>query len=131
MGSVNGASEVVRGSHVKNMFIELWVAGDGTDLSESTVTLQFAKMLDDEVAILSNALVLLPNDQQWRNRIFLYSKGNVQYKGNAGFVPFFRGWIKIPKSHQKMTQDSNLTLSIASSQNAVSFCGFATYKSYF
>lgn len=128
LSAANAATEVPIGAHVKAVFIELWVSSDTSTTNFSQVDLMVAKPKSSELTSMTHATMLLPNALPFKNVIFLRSKGNVQSKTDAGFIPFLRGWIKIPRSHQRFAQDDVLALAMAGTTGAILVCGVITYK---
>ncbi len=128
LNAANAANEVPLGAHVKAVFIELWVGGDGLGGTLSQCDIMVAKNNIAEDTALTAAQSLLPNDLEWKNQIFLKSKGNLESRIDAGFIPFLRGWVKIPKTHQRFGKSDMLSLYITASTAAVSFCGQIVYK---
>ncbi len=128
LADVNNATEVPLGSHVKAIFIELWVTGAGATGTVGQFDLLVGKPKEAEHSSLTAAQSLLPNDIEWKNRIFLKSKGNIIASVDGGLTPALRGWIKVPKALQRMAQSDRLMMYITASSFDLEFCGVITYK---
>jgi len=132
LGTVGGTTDVPVGAHVKAVFVELWVGGNSSGTGNiAQVDLIVGKTKDSQNTSLTAAQSLLPNDLEWKNHILIKSKGNVSPQVNAGFIPFLRGWIKIPKSLQRFAIDERLMIYITASSFDLAVCGVATYKFYY
>ncbi len=123
----NAATEVVEGSIVKAVYIELWLQNQG-NLGESIVTVvknplnntgpTFAEM---------GALFTYTN----KKNVFFTHQGLTANDAISGPTIVLRNWIKIPKSKQRIGLGDIISLNIANvSSNDLNRCGFATYKEY-
>ncbi len=126
--AVSNAQDVVEGSIVKAVFIEIWCksnASAGTDLkfqfaiekvSSGAVPLSFTDM---------NSLMGYEN----KKNILYYSQGVVGDL-TTNSIPLFKGWILIPKGKQRFGLGDSLVIAISSTSAISQSCGFATYKEY-
>ena len=123
----NLSTEVVEGTIIKAVYVELWLENTG-NLGESIVVLckdtnsltgpTFAQMAD------------LFNYVNKKNILFTH-QGLTSNDGVAQPTNVLRGWIKIPKSKQRFGLGDRLMLSISNtSSQDLNRCGFATYKEY-
>ncbi len=123
----NLATEVVEGSSIKAVYVEMWLQNQG-DLGEFIATLSknqenqsgptFAQMAD---------LTAYTN----KKNILWTSQGLTSNDGVSGPVNIIHQWIKIPKSKQRFGLGDALTFNIANvSSNNLNRCGFSTYKEY-
>ncbi len=123
----NAAAEVVEGSIVKAIYIELWLQNQGT-LGESIVTL--SKNPIDNVSPVFSQLASLFTYTNKKNILFVH-QGLTSNDGVSGPICVIKQWFKIPKSKQRFGLGDLLVLSISNtSSNTLNRCGFATYKEY-
>ncbi len=123
----NNAQEVVEGSIIKAVYIELWLQNEG-NLGESIVT------------VCKNPIDTFgPNFAQQANLFAFSNKKNILFThqgltsndGVSGPVVVLRQWIKIPKSKQRFGLGDRLDMNISNvSASDLVRCGFALYKEY-
>jgi len=120
-------SEVVEGSTVKAVFVEMWLQNEGT-LSEFIVTV--SKQTEFQLGPTFAEMALLQNYTNKKNILYT-TQGLASNDGVSGPINILRTWIKIPKSKQRFGLGDLLSLSISNvSSNDLVRCGFATYKEY-
>ncbi len=127
VNNVNAVNEVVEGSSVKAVYVELWGQSTG-DLTDTLVTL--AKFPVNLVDFTFAQMAAMGSTANKNNVLFLH-QGLASNDGVTGPLPLMRGWYKIPKSKQRFALGDRLVLQCAAQGgNTVNFCGFATYKEY-
>ncbi len=125
--SKNLASEVVEGSTVKAIFIELWLQNEGT-LSEFIATVTKCQEDASGPTFVEQASLQTYNNKK---NVLYTTQGLTSNDGVSGPINVLRGWIKIPKSKQRFGLGDRLILNISNvSANDLVRCGFATYKEY-
>ncbi len=124
---VNAVDEVVEGALVKAIFVELWVIDAGAGGSH-IVTI--GKNVGTSVAPTFTNMNALGTYGEKKNILFTH-QGLTPNDGIARPMVVIQGWIKIPKSKQRMGFDDSVNLTIANnSAQDMFYCGFATYKEY-
>jgi len=121
-----GLEEVEEGSSVKAVYLELWVrAGDTAAASGQLVVY---KKVGDSSAPNATDMAALGN---WDNKknIFYTTMGLFNDQ-DADAIAIFKGWIKIPKSKQRMGLGDRIMWTIFTPTIDLHVCGFATYKEY-
>ena len=125
--TATGRSQVVVGSHVKNIFLEYWIASsDATVTAGDSFNFMVYKLVAGDAVPSSTEL----NDPaSWTNRknIFHYSRGLVSSVQMP--IPVIRSWIKIPRGKSRIGAGDQIMVSF-SGNKAYGYCGFATYKEY-
>ncbi len=123
----NLASEVVEGSLIKAVYIELWLQNQG-NLGESIVTVS-KNPLNNNGPSFTNLASLFTYENK-KNVLFTH-QGLTSNDGVSGPVVVLKGWIKIPKSKQRFGLGDVLSISISNTSSGdLNRCGFATYKEY-
>jgi len=125
---VAATDEVVEGSVIKAIFLEIWVkskAGAGlenkfqlavTKAPSGIGTISFGDM---------NNLMAFDN----KKNIFLFSQG-VTGDLTTQSIPIVRQWFKIPKGKQRFGLGDRFEVTVSSTGAVFDSCGFATYKEY-
>ncbi len=125
--AANLANEVVEGSILKAVYIELWLQNEG-NLGESIVTVSKNPLNNAGPTFAQLANLFAYNNK--KNILFTH-QGLTSNDGISGPVVVLRQWLKIPKSKQRFGLGDTLSLSISNtSANDLVRCGFATYKEY-
>ncbi len=122
----NVDNEVVQGSLVKAIYIEMWVTSD--DAAAGSAIWIIEKIPANQASATAAQMADLgsyPN----KNNIFHTGMGlispNTQYPMNL-----IKGWFKIPKGKQRMSLKDSLKMTIFAQTNGISGCGFSTFKEY-
>ena len=123
---VNDADEVVEGSLVKAVYLELWVRSATTTGSSGQMVF-FKKQAGQADPSTTNMAAL----HDWTNKknIF-YTTMGLFNDVDADAVVAFKGWIKIPKGKQRMGLGDFLNFTFFAPTIDLHVCGFATYKEY-
>ncbi len=118
--------DVLVGSIVKAVYIELWYLGDGQQ--PATVEAVFIKSPAGNTGPDSTEFQNL-NDFNNKANIFEFHQGLIG-DANANPIPFWRGWVKIPKGKQRMALGDTLTIRTKAVTESAQICGMAIYKVY-
>ncbi len=117
--------EVVEGSNVRAVFIELWLLDSSNDGSFIVTFEKLQNNLAPMGFATSNALGTYAN----KANILYCTQGLSPNNGVGNPVPIIRQWFKIPKGKQRMALGDRLVLNITNNGlNNLEFCGFFTYK---
>ncbi len=120
---------VIEGAVIKNVFLEYWLAGDGSSGDESQFTFTVEKK---RVAETDPTFTNLNNLQAYPNKknILFTTQGVIPAMLDGGMsIPVIRNWVKIPKGKQRFGLGDELIVSVGAG-SPLRFCGFATYKEY-
>ncbi len=123
----NLADEVVEGSLVKAVFVELWL-DNTSNLGEEIVTI--TKDVNNGSGPTFAQMGALFTYTNKKNVLFTHQGLSTN---DVGGTPkqVGPGWIKIPKGKQRFGLGDTLTLSIANvSSNDLNRCGLSIYKEY-
>jgi len=123
----NSATEVVEGSIVKAVFIEMWLQNTG-NLGAFTVTLVKVPEFGTGPTFAQHAALFTYSNKK---NILYTTQGLAPDDAVQGPVNVLRTWFKIPKGKQRFGLGDRLILSISNtSAGSLNRCGFSTYKEY-
>ncbi len=128
--AANLVNEVVEGSSVKAVFVELWALSDGNAGSTIVTLTKFPTNLASWTFAEMAAMGSAAN----KNNVLFFHQGLAANDGVGNPVPLIRQWFKIPKSKQRQALADRIILQMACQTpgtDTIDFCGFATYKEYF
>ncbi len=121
--TANDKTEVIAGSTISAVYIEMWVRAGDTSPGNSLLT--FYKF--DAGQALSFAEQIDLHSYNQKNNIFYHTQGLTNDQ-DADAIPFIRQWFKIPKGKQRMALGSGLKLAIAAQALDNIICGHFVYK---
>ncbi len=128
--AVSTPNEVLEGSVVKAVFVELWINAIASVGGITAFNISLEKV-PAGVAKMTNAqslnLMVYPN----KKNILYTTQGELSSLSIAQAVPILRQWFAIPKGKQRFGLADELILNVSViSTNDLSVCGFYTYKEY-
>ncbi len=125
--NVDSVNEIVTGSIVKAVYVELWLRG--SELSPGSYIVALYKNPGGASAFNTTELAALGNAENKKNVLF-FSQALIN-DTDADAIPVMRGWYKIPKSKQRFGLGDRLLLAVFA-QGAIDMvaCGFEIYKDY-
>ncbi len=119
--------EVVEGSVIKAVYIELWLLGSGSTQSSYTCIVEKSQS-GQAIPTFSQMTTL---DAYSNKKNVLFSSQGLIGGSAANPTPVLRQWIKVPKSKQRFGLDDRYRISIASlGAQDLQGCGLVIYKSY-
>jgi len=118
--------EIRIGSIVKAVYVEMWMMA--TSQQPATITTAVSKQVDGGSGINATEFTDL-NGYANKKNIFELHQGLIG-DANTNPVPFFRGWIKIPKGKQRMGLGDAIVYSTKAISEDVQYCGVFIYKVY-
>ncbi len=125
---VNTVSEVIEGASVKAVYVEMWFVSDSDTVPTNMIMTLEKLPLDGNPATTTEMAAL--GDYNNKKNVFYTTQGLVNGR-LANATPFFRGWLKIPKSKQRFGLGDSLVMTIfVQGAAACDICGFFTYKEY-
>ncbi len=122
----NTSIEVVEGSVIKAVYLEFWFTGD--DAVQGSMHGYFEKVPSGAPNMTFTQAANMtgyPN----KNNVFISAQGLTPPNIQAG-IPFFRGWIKIPKGKQRFALGDKLNLNWTGITDGTVCCGLVIYKEY-
>ncbi len=125
---VVNTGDVVEGSIVKAVYLELWFKGNAVAGTEDKFQFLIEKLSQGQDPVTftqMNNLMAYPN----KKNVFFYSQG-VTGDLTTGSIPIVRGWFKIPKGKQRFGLEDELFMSVSTTGGTANTCGFATFKEY-
>jgi len=125
-GNAGVGSQVVTGSVVKAIWIELWIQSDDTSSSSFQINLE---KTGGTATAMTYAQSIALDTYNNKNNVFYTTMGLV---GPNDEVPtrVMYGWYKIPKGKQRLAQNEQWRLNISAITNGLTYCGQAIFKSY-
>ncbi len=121
------SQEVVTGSVVKAVFVELWITSDDTSGSSFVITLEKVPGGVSGFQTYAQSIAL----QGYNNKKnVLYTTMGLVGPNDEVPIRIMHGWFKIPKGKQRMGQDDYIVLNISAISNGLTYCGFSTFKEY-
>ncbi len=128
--ATTNAFDVVQGSQIKAVYIEMWVLGNGATGTTCQFNLAIIKLPSNLTEPTFSNLVNLGG---WTNKKnVLYTTQGVMGSNADGTaaIPAYRAWIKIPKGKQRMGLGDRIIVAIGATGQALQACGIYTYKEY-
>ncbi len=125
---VTDTEDVVEGSIIKAIFIEIWVHSKATAGLENKFQLVVAKHPSGSSSISfteMNNLMAYDN----KKNILLFSQG-VTGDLTTQSIPIVRQWFKIPKGKQRFGLGDRLDIAVSATGFVFDSCGFCTFKEY-
>ncbi len=116
---------VLAGSVVKAVFVEMWVRAGDTSAGSTLVTL--LKVPDAQSP--NNADMINLHDYNNKKNVLYHTQGPTNDQDSQA-IPFVRQWFKIPKGKQRFGLGDRLFLCVTAQALDNIICGFATYKEY-
>jgi len=126
--AVANNTDVVEGSVVKTVFVEMWIksfaaAGEDTKfqlvlekISENSVPITFTEM---------NNLMTYPNKKN-----ILYTSQGVIGDLTTQSIPIVRQWFMIPKGKQRFGLGDELVVTVSATAAVIQRCGLSIYKEW-
>ncbi len=125
------ATDVIQGSVIKAVFIEVWAKGNGASDADTQFVCLFEKVPGAGGTVgasFANLATLASYDN--KKNVFFVSQGVIGGVGGGQSVPILRQWFKIPKGKQRMGLGDTLNVAISTTGEAMQVCGISTYKEY-
>ncbi len=125
---VVNTADVVEGSIVKAVYLELWFKGNAVAGTEDKFQFLLEKVSQGQDPVTfaqMNSLMGYPN----KKNVFFYSQGVTGDLTTQG-IPIVRGWFAIPKGKQRFGLEDELFMSVSTTGATANTCGFATFKEY-
>ncbi len=128
--SVDLVNEVIEGSVVKAVWVELWaISNAAANVVSFTITLEKVPAgATSMTAAQSVGLGTYPNKKN-----ILYTTQGILSSNTPGAqaVPIIRQWFAIPKGKQRMGLGDEIMLNILAVSEAMNTCGMFIYKEYY
>ncbi len=122
----NIVSEVEEGSSIKAVYLELWIRSAAA--AASSFVFIFHKRNGGSANPNTTDLNALGQYDNKKN--ILYTTQGLTNDVDADALSLYKGWIKIPKSKQRMGLGDILSWHLEAVGQSINFCGFCTYKEY-
>ncbi len=126
VGDKNLAQEVEEGNSVKAIWIEQWVRG-ATAVGGSFVYAVY-KVPGGAGAFSAAEMAALQSADNKKNVLYMTQALSNDQLSTA--IPMHKGWLKIPKSKQRMGLGDRIIASFFAQALDANICGMATYKEY-
>ncbi len=126
--SVAASDNVIEGSMVKAVFIEIWVKSNASATEDTKFQLLLEKVPAGQTAVTFTQMNNLMTYSNKKN--ILYFSQGVIGDGTTQGIPVVRNWFKIPRGKQRFGLGDTLALAISTTAASMQNCGFATFKEY-
>ncbi len=126
VGNKNLDKEVEEGSSVKAVYVEWWVRSG--DTSPGSFVTAVYKVPGGGAAFTAAQMASLFTSDNKKN--ILFTSQALTNINTSQAINIARGWIKIPKSKQRMGLGDRIILTHFAQALDNITCGFATYKEY-
>jgi len=125
MASNNLVDEVLEGSLIKAVYVEMWLLDSSNDGSFIVTLEKRNGGIIPMTFASSNALGFYAN----KKNVLYTTQGLSPNNGVGNPIPIIRQWFKVPKGKQRQGLGDRLVLNITNNGlNMLEFCGFFTYK---
>ncbi len=128
VGNKNLPTEVEEGSTVKAIYFEHWLkAGEASNLGSFVAAIY--KVPGGAAGFTFAQMAALDGAANKKN--VLYTTQGLMNINSGSATNFIKGWVKIPKSKQRMGLGDFILLTISAAASIdLDHCGFATFKEY-
>ncbi len=127
---VNNANEVIEGSVIKAVYVELWITSKSGGVPGATFVFWIEKAsgaAPDPTFTNSTTLDAYIN----KKNILYTSQGLLPQQAGGNPIPVFRGWQKIPKGKQRFGLGDVLKIVLSANGGLdLAGCGMTIFKSY-
>ncbi len=128
--SVSDPTEVLEGSVVKAIYVELWAIGNGTEGVSSFFNVNVEKVTSGGTP-MTNAQALALMTYPSKKNILYTTQGVLGSDIGAPAIPLMRQWIAIPKGKQRFGLGDKFFINISNVGTvAYQVCGVYVYKEY-
>ncbi len=118
--------EVEEGSSIKAVYFEMWLRSAATAASSFTFIIE-KRNANINPASVAELAALGTYDN--KKNVFYTSQGLVNDVDSTA-LSVVRGWVKIPKSKQRMGLGDSINWELSAIGQTINFCGFQIYKEY-
>ncbi len=122
--------EVLEGSIIKAVWIELWILTAGASGSSAQVTITLEKISSNGTPPTFTQMLNLQAYPNKKNILFTHQGVQETTLDGSNSVPIMRQWFLIPKGKQRMGLGDSINLNIAAVAENLTSCGMFIYKEY-
>lgn len=122
------ASDVVEGSVIKAVYVEMWIKSNATSGNTAKFQLAIEKVVAGATSLTfaqMNNLMAYEN----KKNVFYVSQGALG-DDTTQSVPIHRAWMLIPKGKQRFGAGDSLVVTVTATAGSITNCGLSTYKEY-
>ncbi len=126
--AVANTTDVVEGSIVKTVFLEMWIksfAGAGEDTKFQLVLEKLTENSDPITFTEMNNLMSYPNKKN-----ILYTSQGIVGDLTTQSIPIVRQWFSIPKGKQRFGLGDELVVTISTTGAVLQRCGLCIFKEW-
>ncbi len=125
--NVDAAHEIIEGSIVKAIYIEIWMSSNVTGGASFVAMVEKAPNAVPNISFSGMTTL----DAYANKKNILYTTQGLVAGNGDNPTPIIRQWIKIPRGKQRFGLSDKFKVNIAAiGSNALLACGFSVYKSY-
>jgi len=118
-------NEVTRGCKIYRIWLEFWCYSNITGDTNALFNIEFGKSPGNNITLPNPGTVGSSNEKR---NIFKEWKGLVGQRSLGGLPYTWKGWLKIPKSMQRMAIDDQFQFVIRAEGGTGNYCLKALYK---
>ncbi len=126
--AVVNVQDVVEGSIIKAVYLELWFKGNAVAGTEDKFQLIIEKVPAGQTAITFAQMNSLMGYENKKN--ILHSAQGVTGDLTTQALPIFRGWLKIPKGKQRFSIGDELRYAVSTTGATANNCGLCIFKEF-
>ncbi len=126
IADVTDSDEVGEGNSVKALYVESWIRASGASPGAYIMTVYKNPGTGQTFTAAQMAALF---DAENKKNIIFTSQALVN-DNDADAINIVRGWLKIPKSKQRMGLGDRWVMSTEAIGVDMTICGFETYKEY-
>ncbi len=128
VSGVTAVNDIREGSSIKAFWLELWIRT--ADTAHGSFVVIVEKQPGSQTVNATAANMAALGDYTNKKNI-LYSCQGLSNDQDADAIPVYKGWIKVPKSKQRMGLDDKIVITTFAQALDQVTCGLTTYKEYF
>ncbi len=126
INAVTDADEVAEGTSIKAIYVESWIRASGA--SPGAYIVAIAKVPGTGTTFGTTQMAALFDAENKKN--ILFTSQALVNDNDADAIAIVRGWLKVPKSKQRMGLGDRWVMTTNAVGVDMTICGFETYKEY-
>ncbi len=129
--AVSTANEVIEGSLIKAVFVEIWAVGIGAAGTTSGFNISLEKLPAAAVSMTSAQSVNLMVYPNKKNILYTTQGILATVQNGSNTTPLLKQWFAIPKGKQRFGLGDQLMLNFSSlNSDSYQICGLYVFKEY-
>jgi len=129
-GAVTNVEDVVEGSVIRAVHVELWMINVGSPNTTTQVVMILEKIPAGQTSPLVTNILNLQSYQNKKNILFTFQGNLANIEAGSNPISPLRDWVLIPKGKQRFGLGDRLVLSFLPVSQGLATCGMFIYKEY-